>query len=211
MSRITVVVPPAEEPVSLPEAKAYLRIDHDADDAVISAMIAASRRYAEQWLARVFVTQTLEYALAGWPGASTGGYWNRSVREAGSGPGWLPGAACDAVALPRPPLQSVGTLEFLDDSGTWQTITEFQVGKGDPARLTPSINGAWPSPNAQAVESVRVTFVAGYGSAADVPPTIKAAILLWVAYLYENRGEESAEPPAAVAALLSTEDYGCYA
>jgi uncharacterized phiE125 gp8 family phage protein len=41
------IEPPASEPLSLAEAKNYLRVQHDADDALIAAMISAARMQAE--------------------------------------------------------------------------------------------------------------------------------------------------------------------
>jgi uncharacterized phiE125 gp8 family phage protein len=38
------LTPPAVEPISLDEAKAYLRVEHAADDDVIAALIAGARR-----------------------------------------------------------------------------------------------------------------------------------------------------------------------
>jgi uncharacterized phiE125 gp8 family phage protein len=40
---------------------------------------------------------------------------------------------------------------------------------------------------------VQIRFVAGYGTAADVPQEVKHAILLRVADLYEHRGDEATD------------------
>jgi uncharacterized phiE125 gp8 family phage protein len=45
---------------------------------------------------------------------------------------------------------------------------------------------SWP-PTYERPDAVRVTFVAGYGAAADVPETLKAAIKLMVGDMYRNR------------------------
>jgi uncharacterized phiE125 gp8 family phage protein len=41
------LVPPSAEPWSVAEAKDFLRIEHDDDDAVIAALIAAARGHVE--------------------------------------------------------------------------------------------------------------------------------------------------------------------
>ncbi len=52
------VAPPEDEPLSLAEAKSYLRVDSSADDAVITAMLSAVREHAEQYLRRSLMPQS---------------------------------------------------------------------------------------------------------------------------------------------------------
>lgn len=59
---LTRTVAPACEPVSLEEAKLYLRVDSDEDDTLIDDLITASRMMAEQWLRRSLITQTWKLA-----------------------------------------------------------------------------------------------------------------------------------------------------
>ena len=53
---------PASEPVTLTEAKLYMRIDNTNDDALIGDLIAAARQAAENWLKRSLITQTWKLA-----------------------------------------------------------------------------------------------------------------------------------------------------
>ncbi|MET0154824.1 MAG: head-tail connector protein [Rickettsiales bacterium] len=46
---------PSEEPIALGETKNYLRVDHDADDALIASMIAAVRQDAETYIGRSMI------------------------------------------------------------------------------------------------------------------------------------------------------------
>ncbi|MBV9347031.1 MAG: phage head-tail connector protein [Pseudolabrys sp.] len=50
--------PPATEPLSLAEAKAWLRIEHDDENDVIAALIAGSRIHIEGATRRALITQS---------------------------------------------------------------------------------------------------------------------------------------------------------
>ncbi len=58
---------PAAEPLLLPEAKAFLRIVHDDDDALIAALIAAARGQIEALTRRALLSQTWRIVLDRWP------------------------------------------------------------------------------------------------------------------------------------------------
>jgi len=64
---LTIVTPPAEEPVTLTEAKNHLRVDLSDDDSLISALIVAAREHAEAITRRAFITQTLKLSLDAFP------------------------------------------------------------------------------------------------------------------------------------------------
>jgi len=55
LSRITA---PAVEPITLDEAKLYLRIDNTDNDTLINDLIVAARMIAESWLKLSFINQT---------------------------------------------------------------------------------------------------------------------------------------------------------
>lgn len=154
------------EPVSLVEAKAHLRVGLDEEDDLISALIVTAREHVENVTGRQLVTAAKELTLSGF-----------DVRD-----------DC-LILLPYPPLQSVDTITYIDTGGDEQTLAanKYQVDMTvEPAELLPAWGESWPATRCQ-FGSVTIAYTAGYGDAADVPAAIKAAMLLIVGNLYENR------------------------
>lgn len=219
MQRTEILTPPAIEPVTLAEAKLHLRVTFSDDDALISALITAARSLCETRLRRALITQTLVSYWDNFPWG--GGYYNRLIRQMGPSPYWLP-TSTGIMDIPRPPLQSVTSLQWIDYNGTWQTIDPslYLYSVGTPGRIQPVYGQVWPIARPQ-IDSIKLTYVAGYGSTeASVPPAIQAAMKLFIGHWYENREQVMSSVglsltllpvPEAADALLSTEDWGGYA
>lgn len=156
---------PAVEPVSTSEAKLHCRVDYDADDTLFAAWITAAREYAETYQRRALITQMLEMSLPAFP--------------------------CGEIVLPRPPLQSVTSIAYVDANGDSQTLNSslYQVDtRGIVGRVKPAYGQVWPSTRCETYNAVTITYVAGYGDAATaVPRATVAAIKLLVGHLNENR------------------------
>jgi uncharacterized phiE125 gp8 family phage protein len=168
---IRLITAPAAEPITLTEAKEHLRVDHTAEDAKISALILAARQDCEEWTARAFVTQTWELVIDTFP--------------------------TNEILIPRPPLQSVTSVKYDDGDGVEQTLGALDYEVDDvsqPGWVVPVTTG-WPTSIWTGINSVRIQYVAGYAPGTDspidlafnVPGPIKAAILLTLGHLYENR------------------------
>jgi uncharacterized phiE125 gp8 family phage protein len=166
MIYLTTVTPPATEPISLADAKTHLRVEHDADDTYITALIAAARQNAESHLWRTLITTTYDLQLQAWP-------------------------ADDVINLPRAPLQSVTSVIYTDTAGNSSTLdaSTYHVSTaGAPGRITLAHGASWPSDDLRTADAIVVRFVAGYGdSSTDVPQPIVQAMLLQIGDLYENR------------------------
>ncbi len=167
---IEVTGAPALEPITLAEAKNFMRVeDSSTDDTLITGQIVTARRHHERMLRRSLITQTLTITL--------------DSDEAGS-----------PIDLPRPPIKEITSVKTYDDSDN-ETVTattdyrlEGEQGGGTiftPGLLT-AVNGGW---NIQRrYSAVQVIYVAGYGlTASTVPGEIKESILRFVATLYNNR------------------------
>ncbi len=63
-SALRLVTAPASEPLTLAQAKTFLRIEHSADDEPIGRAITAARQAAEQYLKTALLPQTWDYVVA---------------------------------------------------------------------------------------------------------------------------------------------------
>lgn len=178
-----VTVQPATEPLTLAEAKLHCRVDGTDEDSLIESLIVAARAHCEAVTHRQFVTATYEMTLDAFPDAD--------------------------IALPCPPLRSVTGITYVDGSGVTRTVSTSVYNVDtvrEPGRVTLAYGETWPTTRLEP-NAVRVTFAAGYGEPASVPPGIVAAMKLIVGHLYMNReavnvGNIVNELPMAVDALL---------
>lgn len=173
---LTVITPPEEEPVSVATAKAHLRVDYATDDALIESYLKAARELGEGLARRAFITQSFRLVLDDFP-------------------------ANALLKLPRPPLQSVEAVTYLDADGVEHDWTDFTVdARSEPGRII--FNSL---PNASLLESgaVAVEFTAGYESAAEMPAVFTQAILQTVANWYEFR--EMGDMPTSAKKLLMSD------
>ena len=162
---LQLITPPAEEPVSLIEAKLHLRVEFDEDDTLIASLISAARQAAETLTGRQFTTARWKLVLDGFPRG--------------------------AIALAKCPVQSVVDVNYQDMNSMVQTMpaSTYTVDTAcEPGRITPVFGQIWPVCLPQ-IGAVMITFDAGYGAAAQVPDGIKSWIKLRVGSLYAHREE----------------------
>lgn len=181
------ITAPTVEPVTIAEAGLHCRIDCDLENALLSSLIAAARQHIEAYTGRALVTQTWELRAQYFP---------------------------DAFELPRAPVQSITSVSYVDIAGVTQTLPGDQytliadIGPhAQPGRMVPAYLATWPACRGYE-DDVRVRYVAGYGNGQAVPQPIRAAMLLLIGHLYENReavitGTGVNDLPLGVAALLA--------
>jgi len=190
---LSVVTPPVEEPVTLADAKLWIKVDLPDDDPLVSSLIAAGRDYAERFCNRAFVTQTLLLSLD-----SFGPDPLETERFFAFAP-----PLSMVVRLPRAPVQSVTSIKYVDPAGNLQTMPSnlYLVDPvTEPGRICPVWGQVWPVTQPYRPAAVQIQFVAGYGAATAVPDGIKRGIKTWVADAYYNR--ESPRTLETVDALL---------
>ena len=61
--RVSVITAPSVEPISIAEVKTRLAIRDEIDNDDIESAIKSSREYAEQYMWRAIITQTVEMAM----------------------------------------------------------------------------------------------------------------------------------------------------
>ena len=160
---LKLVIPPAAEPVTLEQVKAHLRLDGDGDDAWLTSAVAAARHKGESITRRQFVEATYELTLEGFPGNG-------------------------AIEIPRPPLQSVEWIKYLDTSGQEQTLPpdSYEVDTSEePGLVFLAYAKTWPATRSQK-NAVTVRFVAGWPPG-ETPEGIQHWMLIKVATMYAAR------------------------
>lgn len=174
---LSLVTAPTAEPLLLSEVKAFARVDGQADDAVLDALISMARLTFEgkdAWFGRALMTQTWDLFLPRFP--------------CGPDDPTLDGLI--GIRVPLPPLQSVTSVKYLDTAGVEQTVSASDYvldTKSEPGRIVPAYGKTWPSTR-ETVNPVAVRFVAGYGAnASAVPKDIREWLKATVAFLFENR------------------------
>lgn len=150
-------------PVSLPELKANLRVDAADEDAVTLGYLAAATNTIEEMVGKRLITQS----------------WQR-----------ISSSASGKISIAKPPVQAITSIAYFDEANTSQTLTVgdfFLVSDEDTATLEPNNSTEWPT-FYDRDDALTITFTTGYGdNPADVPESIRQAILLLASHWFENR------------------------
>lgn len=193
--KISVVTAPTVRPVTAADLKDHLRIawDNTDEDTVLDGFIRAATDIAEAYTNRAFVQRTYDYYLDRWPKG-------------------------DYIELPRPPLQSVTTVEWTKWDQTTDTLdsgTEYEVDAvSEPGRVILEYDETWPTDELHPRYPIRIRYVAGYAVdspsdyRANIPPMIKVAIKMIAGHLYNHRensvaGVQVSEIPNGAESLLA--------
>jgi uncharacterized phiE125 gp8 family phage protein len=195
LQALALITAPSQTPITLADAKAHLRRDDSDEDTLISALILAATAHVEGrtgYTGRALCPQTWDFHLSEFP----------------SDPSRV-------IEIPLPPLIAVDSITYLDRDGAEQTLatTVYEVNTATaPGGIGLKQSQTWPETR-QAWNAVKIRFQAGYVAFDESPtdfkgtdiPVFRAAILLVLADLYENRskgGTEKYEVNPTVKALL---------
>lgn len=190
---LRVLTQPPYEPFSLEDARDFLRIDEDETDkdALLNALIRASREWFEAYTGLVLIATEFEWSFDGWP--------------------------CSVLELPRSPVLSVGEISYVDSNGARQTwaAANYQVDtSSEPARVALAYAGTFPSSFRADFNAWRVTFTAGsqvLGSPPDeqdyrenVPELAKLAMKTYITGAFEGTLDSMVKTAQLIAAPLRT-------
>jgi uncharacterized phiE125 gp8 family phage protein len=123
------------------------------------------------------------------------------------------------IALPRSPLVSVTSVQYVDTAGNTQTLsasTDYTVKSYNGIGRIQLLDGkSWPSLVGGGAGVVTVVYVAGHGSSATaIPIALKHAILMQCSTLYDYRATLSPgqqyEVPGTIKALIAQYKSGEY-
>lgn len=129
----------ASYPVTLAQAKAHCRVDNDAEDAVINAVLAAACSHVESYTGRALVTQTWELAADDW---------------------------ADFYDL-KGPVQSITSVKYYDADGVEQALSATNYSLDDTTdRIVFASDFTGPTLRGE-VNDITIRFVAGYTTLPD--------------------------------------------
>jgi uncharacterized phiE125 gp8 family phage protein len=178
LGNVKIVTPPTEEPVTLDFVKGFLKVDGNAEDAMISVLISAARQVAERYCQIAIMPQTLIETF----------------------PRFYP----YGLRLTISPLISVEEITYQDLGGDIQTLSteiydvDYNVFPPHVYRIPYNdFPQTYAVPNAVTVE-----YEAGFADANAVPSQIKIAIALMVTEWYDNRSDGVRTLPTASQILL---------
>lgn len=176
-----VTTEPASEPLTLADAKLWLKVDSTADNGLITALITSARTWIERHCNIGLLEQTITQVYDGWPVG----------RE---------------FQLGVSPLRSVTGIYYLDGNGNQQTLASayYKVDNvSQPPRIQLKYSNTWPTLYDE-INSVSAVYTVGYDSAATVPEPILTAMKLAIADAYENRTDYVKKLPTAAEYILES-------
>ena len=161
MENLSVVTAPATEPVVLSDAKLYLKADHDDEDSLFDDFIVDARAQVERESGRQLITATYDWKISKWP------------------IGQFP------IVVPKPPLVSVGSIEYLDENEDEQTLStdiyEVDIAR-HPGEIRLKFEQDWPTLRGH-VDDITIQFTCGYGDQSAIPGQFKT----WIYKLIQMR------------------------
>lgn len=178
MAGLVQISKPAVEPITLAEAKSFLRVDTADDDDLIASLIMSAREACEAFIHGYLITQTWRVSLDAFPADFVA-----------------------PIVIPVEPLQSVVSFVWHDYQYNQTTGTVATNGPGpflatdylvdtdsEPGRIVLPTTNAWPGVELWPVNPIQITVKAGFGdTAVSIPRAYINGMRMCIAHWYENR------------------------
>ncbi len=182
------VTGPAQEPITLDEARRQARIVGEDSDTLLRSYIVTARQEAETTMRRALFTQT----------------WRHDLEEFE-----------EVMPLPMAaPLQSVTHVKYYDTDGVLQTLSAsyYEVDTlATPGRIVRAPDVSWPALQAdRRTGRVQITYVAGWVTVASIPEKIKQGIRMYVTYLDSDRDGAEMFGNVSVGEKARESAYACW-
>lgn len=158
-------VAPTTEPVSLAEARDHCELltTDTTHDTKLTRWIAAARELVELESKYALITQTFTLSFTAFE---------------------------HFIPIPIEPVQSVSGITYFDGDNTQQTVTSTIYGLDIQRRkVFLEYNQNWPTTTSRH-NGIVITFLAGFGTATNVPYTIKQTMLLKIGEWFDDRGDK---------------------
>lgn len=202
----TLITPPAKPPMTIAYAKKHIKALGSAEDVLIEQWIEARGLFVEEYSGIQLITATREIWMDAFPTGS-----GSQLR----------------IELPRPPLQSVVSVEYVDGNGDLQPVSDggspevlgyvVKAPVGPYAQrgwIEPLYGTTWPIARAEG-GAVRVRYNCGFGDTpTDVPALLTGAICALVALddqvrsaVHPVQSGQMVELPFGVTAILDAFKY----
>ncbi len=171
--------PPVTEPVSLAEARLFLRLDQTDEDDLLATLITAGRLMIEAASGRCLIDQQWRIVLDRWP-------------------------AGGEIRLPLSPVNAIVAARVYDVLGAAQPVAAPALvldRQADPPLIR--IAGEVPEVG-RAYGAVEIDVMAGYGATASaVPAPLRQAVLRLAARWFEQRGDVASRDAEALPVEIS--------
>jgi len=184
MAGLSVVTAETEFAITLTEAKNWLRVDGTDDNTVLTNMLKMSHNWAKRYTHRSLTTQTLKLSIDSIYDVDI------PLHE-----GFYLGIDQDisrrSIILPESPVASISNVKYYDDADTESTFASSKYyldSASVPARLVLRQGESYPT-GLRVANALEITYVAGFGGESAVPQDIKHACLIYLAFLFEHRGD----------------------
>lgn len=161
VKRSIVVTEPELEPITMEDAKSFLKVDDSEDDSLIDLLRRAAREHVEQLTGLSLVTQTRALKLDCFP-------------------------YCDTIKLTDGPFQSLSHVKYYDANDVLKTVSpsDYWFDSVD-GRI--QIKNTWPSTKTRQ-NAVEIEYIAGY-EVEQVPGPLLEAMRVVMGYMFEHRDQ----------------------